>query len=56
MAKGSVNISGMSEEDIESCISTHDESHDAHSDIRITVSRGLSGTGGYIEAVSGAFQ
>ena len=39
MAKGSVNIGGMSEEDIERCISTHDESHDAHSDIRVMIAK-----------------
>ena len=34
MAKGSVNISGMSEEDIERCISAHDAAKDSHPDIR----------------------
>nr|DAK97557.1 MAG TPA: hypothetical protein [Caudoviricetes sp.] len=39
MAKGSVNISGMSEEDIERCISTHDDSADAHKDIRTMLAK-----------------
>lgn len=39
MAKGSVNISGASDEDIDRRIALHDEASDSHADIRILLTK-----------------
>ena len=39
MAKGSVNISGVSDEDIDRRIALHNESPDSHKDIRVLLTK-----------------
>jgi len=39
MAKGSVNISGVSDEDIDRRIALHNEAPDSHADIRVMLTK-----------------